>query len=93
MIGILIYVIATRPDVMQDVRLVSRFQSSPKETHVSAVKKNFKYLKGTMDYGLWCPKNQEFILKEFTDADWEGSIDDKKITSGATFYVGDCLVS
>ena len=75
-IGILLYVKTTRPDVMQAVGLVSRFQSSPKEMHVTAVKIIFKYLKGTMEYGLWFPKSQDFILKKFTDANWQGSVDD-----------------
>ena len=76
MIGILLYVLATRPDVMQAVGLVSRFQSSPKEMHVTVVKIIFKYLKGTMEYRLWYLKSQEFILKAFIDADWEGSVGD-----------------
>ena len=46
-----------------------------------------------MEYGLWYPKGNYFTLEEFTDADWEGSIDDRKSTSGAAFYLGDCLVS
>ena len=75
MIGSLLYVATTRPDVMQAVGLIARFQSSPKETHVTTSKRNFKYLKGTMEYGLWYPKSQDFILKAFTDADWEGSFD------------------
>ena len=64
-----------------------------KETHVDTVKRIFRYLKGTIDHGLWYPKSDNFTLKEFIDADWEGSIDDKKITSGEAFYLGDCLVS
>ena len=76
MIGSLIYVIATRPDVMKDVGLVARFQSSPKETHVTIVKRIFKYLKGSLEYGLWYPKSQDFNLKSFTNAYWKGSIDD-----------------
>ena len=66
----------TRPDVMQAVGLVARFQSGPKEMHVIVVKRIFKYLKGTMDYGLRYPESQDFVLKAFTDADWEGSVDD-----------------
>ena len=46
-----------------------------------------------MEYGLWYPKGQDFILKEFTDADWARSVDDRKSTSGATFFLGNCLVS
>ena len=93
MIGILLYVTTTRPDVMQDVGLFARFQSSPKETHVAAGKRILRYLKGTMDYGLWYPKSNNFSLMAFTDADWTGSVDDRKSTSGATFFLGNCLVS
>ena len=78
MISILLYVTATRPCVMQVVGLVSRFQSAPKETHVATVKRILRYLKSTVDYGLWYPKSDNFNLREFTDADREGSIDDKK---------------
>ena len=68
-IGNILYVTTTRPDVMQVVGVVSRFNSAPKETHVAAVKIIFRYLKGTMDYGLWYPKSDNFTLKEFTDTD------------------------
>ena len=93
MIGSLLYVTATRPDLMQVVGLVARFQSTPKETHVAAIKRILRYLKGIVDYGLWYPKINNFTLRAFTDADWVGSIDDRKNTSGASFYLGDCLVS
>ena len=93
MIGSLLYVTAIRLDVMQAVRLVARFQSAPKETHVVVVKIIFRYLKVTMYYGLWYPKRNNFTLKVFTDVHWVGSIDDRKSTSGAAFYLGDCLVS
>ena len=93
MIGIRLYVTATRPDVMQAVGLVSRFHSSPKETHVTIIKRIFKYLKGTMEYGLWYPKSQYFNLKTFADVDWVRSVVDRKRTSGKTFFLGNCLVS
>ena len=57
------------------------------------IKGIFRYVKGTVDYGLWYPKRNNYTLKEFTDVDWAGSIDDRKITSGVAFYLGDCLVS
>ena len=78
---------------MQEVRLVARFQANPKEAHFLAIKKIFRYLKGTTEFGLWYPKGNELTLVAYTDADWEGSIDDRKSTSGTTFYLGDCLVS
>ena len=93
MIGSLLYVTATRLDVMQVICLVAIFQSAPKETHVIEVKRILKYLKGTIEYGLWYPRGQDFTLKDFTDADLAGSVNDRKSTSGATFYLGDYLVS
>jgi hypothetical protein len=93
MIGILLYVTTSRPDVMQEVGQVERFQETPKETHVLAVKRIFKYLKGTTEFGIWYPKGNKLTLVSYTDADWEGNIDDRKSTSGATLYLGYCLVS
>ena len=69
MIGSLLYVIATRPDNTQVVGLVAKFQSAPKETHVLVVKTIFKYLKGTIEYGLWYPRGKYFTLATFIDTD------------------------
>jgi hypothetical protein len=57
------------------------------------VKRIFIYLKETKDFGLWYPKGNDLSLVAYTDADWEGSIDDRRSTSGASFYLGECLVS
>ena len=78
---------------MQEVGLVARFQANPKETHVLAIKRIFRYLKGTTEFGLWYPKGHEMSLVAYTAAYWERSIDDRRSTSGATLYLGDCLVS
>jgi len=93
MIGSLLYVTASRPDVMQAVGQVARFQAAPKESHIIVVKRILRYLQGTTKYGLWYPKGENIIIQAFTDADWAGSIDDRKSTSGATFYLGGCLIS
>ena len=93
MIGSLLYLTATRPDVMHAVCQVARFQASPKDSHLLAVKRIFRYLKGTTKYGLWYPQGNHLDLYAFTDADWEGYVDDRKSTSGETFYLGGCLVS
>jgi len=92
MIGSLLYLIATRSDILQAMCMVARFQVSPKETHVTAVKWIFRYLKGTMDYGLWYPKGKDFTVIAFSDAYWVGCVDDRKSTSGGAFYLGDNLV-
>jgi hypothetical protein len=59
MIGSLLYVKASRPDVMQVVGQVTRFQATPKESHVLAVKRISRYLKGTKEFGLWYPKGKD----------------------------------
>jgi hypothetical protein len=88
MIGNLFYLTTSRPDIIQVVGLVGRFQSNPKDTHVLAVKTIFRYLQGTSDYGLWYPKTTDLILRAYTDADWVGSIDYRKSTSGGAFFLG-----
>jgi hypothetical protein len=93
MIGIRLYVTTSRPDVMQEIRQVARFQATPKESHVLAVKRIFRYLKGTKEFGLWYPKRKDISLIAYTDADWEGCTDDQRSTRGASFYLGECLVS
>ena len=66
--------------------MVARFQAAPRESHVQAVKRIFKYLKGTMNLG-------SFSLKSYSDANWAGCIDDRKSTSGGAFFLGESLVS
>jgi hypothetical protein len=75
MIGSLLYIIASRSDIMQAVGRVGRFQSAPKKIHLVVVKRIFKYLKGTMTYGLWYPRNQNFQLTTYSDADWANCVD------------------
>ena len=93
MIGSLLYVTASQPDVMQVVGQVVRFQEAPKESHIIVVKRILRYLKRREEYGLWYPNDKNLIIQAFTDADWAGSIDDRKSTSGAEFYLGGCLIS
>ena len=93
MIGSLLYVIPTRPDVMHAVCQVAIFQASPKDSHLLAIKRIFRYLKGTTEDGLWYPQGNHLDLYAFTDVDWAGCVDDRKSTSAATFYLGGCLVS
>jgi hypothetical protein len=57
------------------------------------VKRIFKYLKGTEEFGLWYPKGNDLSLIAYTDVDWVGCIDDRQSTSGKKFYLGECLVS
>ena len=93
MIGSLLYVTASRPDVMQAVGQVARFQAAPKGSHVLAVKRIFKYLKGTKEFVLWYPKGNDILLVSYIDVDYAGCIDDQRSTTGENFYLGECLVS
>eukprot|EP00253_Pinus_taeda_P028414 PITA_28414 len=83
----------TRPDIMHAVGIVGRFQANQKETHLQAVKRIFKYLQGTQNYGLWYPRDTDLTLHAYTDADWAGSVDDRKSTSGGAFFMVSRLVS
>jgi hypothetical protein len=77
MIGILLYVTSSRPDVMQVVGQVARFQATPKKSHILAVKRIFRYLKGTKEFGLWYPKGKDLLLIAYKDKDWVDCIDDR----------------
>jgi hypothetical protein len=70
MIGNLLYLISSRPDIIYAFDLVGRFQANPKETHVLAFKRIFRYLEGIVDYALWYTKDTNLILKDYTDAHW-----------------------
>ena len=93
MIGSLLYLTASRPDIMFSVCLCARFQTCPKESHLSAVKRIFRYLIGTPNLGLWYPKGTSFDLIGFSDADYAGSKIDRKSTSGICQFLGHMLVS
>jgi hypothetical protein len=93
MIGSLLYITASRPNIMQAIGMVGRYHFAPKQSHLVVVKMIFKYLKGTMTYGLWYPRNQNFQLTAYSDADWANCVDERKSTSGGAFFLGDSLVA
>ena len=92
MIGSLIYLCASRLDIVLAVGVCARYQAAPKESHMMALKRVFRYLVGTPRYGLWYPKGSDFLLCGYTDADWAGDKDDRKSTSGACQFLGRSLV-
>ena len=93
MIGSLLYLTASRPDIVFSVGLCARFQTSPRESHLTAVKRIFRYLVGTPDVGLWYKKGSHFDLKAYCDADYAGDKLERKSTSGACQFLGEALVS
>ena len=93
MIGSLLYLTASRPDIQFSVCLCDRFQSKPKESHYTAVNRIFRYLVYTVDLGLWYPKSCSLDLVAYSDADYAGCQLDRKSTSGSCHFLGGCLVS
>ncbi|KAJ9566314.1 LOW QUALITY PROTEIN: hypothetical protein OSB04_002280 [Centaurea solstitialis] len=92
MIGSLLYLTASRPDIMFATCLCARFQSNPKESRLSAVKRILRYLKKTPTLGLWYPLLLGFDLLAYMDSDYEGCQVDRKSTSGSCHFLGGKLV-
>nr|GEV39399.1 hypothetical protein [Tanacetum cinerariifolium] len=82
MIGLLMYLTSSRPDIMFAVCACARFQVTPKSLHLHAVKRIFRYLKGKPHLGLWYPKDSPFNLVSYSDSDYTGASLDKKSTTG-----------
>jgi hypothetical protein len=82
MIGSLLYLCASRPDIMLSVCMCARFQSDPKECHLVAVKRILRYLVATSCFGIWYPKGSTFDLIGYSDSDYAGCKVDRKSTSG-----------
>ncbi|GJS62670.1 hypothetical protein Tco_0657454 [Tanacetum coccineum] len=93
MIGCLMYLTTSRPDIMFAVCLCARFQVTPKISHMHAVKRIFRYLKHQPKLGLWYPKDSPFHLEAFSDSDYAGDNHDRRSTSGGCQYLGRRLVS
>ncbi|XP_042752661.1 secreted RxLR effector protein 161-like [Lactuca sativa] len=92
MIGSLLYLTASRPDIMFATILCARYQDNPKESPLIAVKRIFCYLKHTPNLGLWYPHDSEFKLVGYTDSDHGGCGIDHKNTSGGAQMLGNRLV-
>ena len=93
MIGTLMYLTASRPDIMYAVCVCARFQVTPKASHLHAVKRIFRYLKAKPHLGLWYLRESPFELVAYTDSDYAGATQDRKSTTGGCQYLGDRLVS
>ncbi|CAM8916160.1 unnamed protein product [Rhodiola kirilowii] len=93
MIGSLLYLTASRPDIAHAVGVCARYQANPKESHLMNKKRIIRYVCGTADYGLWYTKDTNSCLVWYCDADWAGNAEDRKSTSGGCFFLGNNLVS
>ncbi|XP_049932797.1 uncharacterized mitochondrial protein AtMg00810-like [Nymphaea colorata] len=96
-VGALQYLTFTRPDIIYAVNQVSQFMHAPRDTHMDAVKRILRYLKGTVGDGLVYGKSENITtghqLMTFTDADWAGDPDQRKSISGFCIFIGRNLVS
>ena len=92
-IGSLLYLTASRPDIAFNIGVCARYQAALKESHLTTVKRIIRYINGTPNYGLWYSKDSNACLAEYSDTNWAGSVDDRKSTSGGCFYLGNNLVS
>ncbi|GJW10564.1 RNA-directed DNA polymerase, eukaryota [Tanacetum coccineum] len=93
MIGSLMYLKASRPDIMFAVCACARFQVSPKTSHLLAVKRIFRYLKGKPSLGLWYSKDSSLELVAYTDNDYAEATQARKSTTGGCQFLGSRLIS
>ena len=93
MVGNLMYLTTTRPNIMYGVSLISRFTRSPKDSHWKAGKRILRYVSGTIDLGIMFSTSEKFKLIRYTDNDNGGNTNDRNNTSGYTFHFGTCVVS
>ena len=88
MIGSLLYLCASRPNIMLSVCMCARFQANPKECHLVDIKRILRYLVHTPNLGLWYPKGSKFDLLGYLDSDYAGCKVDRKSTSGTCQFLG-----
>nr|GEV04044.1 hypothetical protein [Tanacetum cinerariifolium] len=93
MIGTLLYLTASRPDLQFAICMCARYQARPTKKHVHAVKRIFRYLRGTVHRGLWYPKDSSVDLIAFADVDHAGYQDTRHSTSGSVQFLGERLIS
>lgn len=93
LVGKLIYLTITRPDISYAVSLVSRFMHAPTVNHMKAVHRILQYLKGSPGKGIWMKQNGHTLINAYTDADWAGCQIDRKSTTGYCTFVGGNLVT
>ncbi|GJX95741.1 putative ribonuclease H-like domain-containing protein [Tanacetum coccineum] len=93
MIGSLMYLTASRPDIQFAVSACSRHQVTPLTSNLNAIKKIFKYLKGQPKLGLWYPRDSPFVFEAYSDSDYAGSHGDRKSTTGGCQFLGRRLIS
>ncbi|GKD54075.1 hypothetical protein Tco_1287462 [Tanacetum coccineum] len=93
MVGSLMYLTASRPDLVFAICMCARYQASPTKKHLEALKRVFRYLRGTINWGVWYPKDTAMALTAYANADHAGCQDTRRCTSGSAQFLRDKLVS
>ncbi|KAK5819012.1 hypothetical protein PVK06_023968 [Gossypium arboreum] len=93
LVGCLLYLTATRPDILYAVSLLSRFMHCCNVAHFKVAKRVLRYVKGTLGYGVKFERAKELKLVGYSDSDWAGSVNDMKSTSGYLFTLGSGVFS
>lgn len=93
LIGNLMYLFATRLDMMYAITIISRFMEAPKEFHFAVAKRVLRYLRGTTNYGLFYKKSESDQLVGFSDSDYAGDLEDRKSTSCYVFMLSSGAIS
>ncbi|CAL2256546.1 unnamed protein product [Prunus armeniaca] len=93
MVGGLSYLTLTQPDIAYAVNQVCQYMHKPRSTHLQAVKRIYSYIKGTIEHGIPFRSSIDFSLHGFSDADWAGSLDDRRSTTGACIFLGPNLLT
>ncbi|KAL6327479.1 hypothetical protein AAG906_020075 [Vitis piasezkii] len=93
MIGNLLFLTTSCLNISFSVGVCAGYQANPKESHLTTVKIIIRYINGTLDYGLWYPYDSSVLIVKYFDVDWDGNVEDRKNTSCACFFIGDCHVA
>ena len=95
MIGSLLYLTASHPDISFSVGACVKYQANPKKSHLMYIKRIIRYINETLNYGLWYPYDSYLVIVGYSDVDWVSNVKDRKSTFGVScfFFISDCLVA